>query len=450
MITMIKTGLLFPHPDNPRKDLGDLTELADSIKRQGVMQNLTVVPDEFEETYRIVIGHRRHAASVMAGVEELPCVISGMDKHEQVATMLVENMQRADLTVMEQADGFQMMLNLGDTITGISKQTGFSETTIRHRIRLMDLKRDKLEAASSRGGTIQDYIALEQIKDIKLKHKALEAIGTHNFKWQMEQCIEEEAKSVRKKEMLEWLGDWAKKVKDQPKGTSNVRYFHAFKREDFKKPKDAGKTEYFYTLNDYAISLYKTADVPEKKEKTEAEKIFSKREAELKKLSKRAFELRYAFVKEFGAAKKHSAHIYTLAFRRLTQYSHADLNNILKLLDIEKPAGEDYNSEVQDAKRKLIFGRYYEQPEKTLLLVAYACFDDKPSNDYFHAQSWQHMIEHEKNNSLDVLYDTLTALGYEMSDEEKALQDGTHELFDQPEKKAEQPEPEAVDPDDGQ
>lgn len=443
MIQNIGIERLHPHPKNPRKSVGDVAELADSIKAQGILQNLTVVPLDLVDPdaavslgdghYAVVIGNRRLAAAVFAGLDEVPCVISNMPLREQISVMLLENIQRADLTVLEQADGFQMMLDLGETISSIVKKTGFSDATIRHRVRLMELKRDKLEAAVTRGGTIMDYIALEQIKSTKLKNEVLEAIGTNNFKWKLEQAIEEEATEKRKEKMIAFFDGWATKVKDQPKDTSQIKWFHSYKLEGFKKPEDAGEVEYFYTMERYGTTLYKTADAPEKKEKTEAEKSFSKREAALKKLSKRAFELRYAFVKEFGATKKHSAEINLLVFRRLTQYSHADLNNILKLLDIEKPEGEDYNIEVQKAKRELIFERYNKQPERTMLLAAYACFDDKPSNDYFHAQSWSLEIEHEKNSSLDVLYDTLIALGYEMSDEEQQLREGTHELFVNPE-----------------
>lgn len=57
---------LFPHPDNPRKDNGDLTELAESIKANGVLQNLTVVPKE-DGSYTVIIGHRRLAAAKLAG-----------------------------------------------------------------------------------------------------------------------------------------------------------------------------------------------------------------------------------------------------------------------------------------------------------------------------------------------------------------------------------------------
>ena len=64
-IEYIHISRLHPHPDNPRKELGDLTELAASIEAKGVLQNLTVVPDN-DGGYRIIIGHRRHAAAKLA------------------------------------------------------------------------------------------------------------------------------------------------------------------------------------------------------------------------------------------------------------------------------------------------------------------------------------------------------------------------------------------------
>ncbi|MEG2624333.1 MAG: ParB N-terminal domain-containing protein, partial [Clostridia bacterium] len=86
MIRNISIENLYPHPQNPRKDLGDLTELAQSIKAQGVLQNLTVVPWNFVEQdkgkwdddyYRffVLIGHRRLAASKLAGLTDLPCAV---------------------------------------------------------------------------------------------------------------------------------------------------------------------------------------------------------------------------------------------------------------------------------------------------------------------------------------------------------------------------------------
>ena len=70
---------IYPHPENPRKDLGDLSELVESIKKQGVMQNLTVIPGHWledgewsDEAYTLIIGHRRCAAAKLAGVTEVP------------------------------------------------------------------------------------------------------------------------------------------------------------------------------------------------------------------------------------------------------------------------------------------------------------------------------------------------------------------------------------------
>ena len=69
MSDIVNIGIehIHPHPENPRKDLGDLTELVESIKKFGVMQNLTVIPQEENPgEYTVIIGHRRHAAAKLA------------------------------------------------------------------------------------------------------------------------------------------------------------------------------------------------------------------------------------------------------------------------------------------------------------------------------------------------------------------------------------------------
>ena len=137
-LIMIALGELFPHPNNPRKDLGDLTELSASIKESGVLQNLTVIdgryltPDEWAEMedenkimaeragreyepleydphnpigagFTVIIGHRRAQAARLAGLTKVPCRIVDMDYKTQLATMMAENVQRTDLTPFEQA-----------------------------------------------------------------------------------------------------------------------------------------------------------------------------------------------------------------------------------------------------------------------------------------------------------------------------------------------------------
>ena len=157
MIQYIEISKIYPHPDNPRKDLGDLTELAESIKANGILQNLTVIPyigevtgEILEGKYRVIIGHRRLAAAKLAGLAEVPCMVSDMKLREQVATMLTENIQRSDLTIYEQAQGFQMMLNFGDSVNDISGRTGFSETTVRRRVKLLALDSEKFRQSVER------------------------------------------------------------------------------------------------------------------------------------------------------------------------------------------------------------------------------------------------------------------------------------------------------------
>ena len=199
----IEVSKIFPHPDNPRKNLGDIQELSDSIKANGVLQNLTVVPQSNGQ-YTVVIGHRRLAASKKAGLPEVPCVVTEMTPQEQVRTMLMENIQRSDLTLYEQAQGFQMMLDMGETVESIAKDCGFSQTTVRRRVKLLELDGDKVKKAEGRGATLKDYMELDKIESPELKNKALDAIGTANFRDVLKKAVEEE-KNLRR--MAQWETD---------------------------------------------------------------------------------------------------------------------------------------------------------------------------------------------------------------------------------------------------
>ena len=146
---------LHPHPHNPRKDLGDLSELVESIKAVGIKQNLTVVPDRDEngdmldDSYTVIIGHRRMAAAKAAGFKELPCAIDmEITPAEQIALMLHENMQRRQLTPLEEGLGFQQLqLEFGWPVGKISEYSGFSETTVRDRLRLTQFDKTKVKKA---------------------------------------------------------------------------------------------------------------------------------------------------------------------------------------------------------------------------------------------------------------------------------------------------------------
>ena len=156
MITYIAREKLEAHPDNPRKELGDLSELAASIRKQGLLQNLTVVPHpEKTDKYRIVIGHRRFSAAGIAGLNELPCVIDeNMSYTEQLAVMMSENMQRNDLTIAERVGGVQLMMELGMSTAQVAANTGISDSSVRRYAKLAALDRKDMKKAEQRGVTL--------------------------------------------------------------------------------------------------------------------------------------------------------------------------------------------------------------------------------------------------------------------------------------------------------
>ena len=186
-IVYLNRSQLEPHPDNPRKDLGDLEELRESIREHGIMQNLTVIPtDDTLEHFRILIGHRRFAAS--EGI-----IAEGLSDREQVGIMLCENIQRSDLTYIEQARGFQMMLDLGDTVETIADKTGFSEKTIKARLEINKLDEETLGEASERFQlSIADFMNLSKIKDVEKRNEILESVdSSKNLAYEVDEYLEE-------------------------------------------------------------------------------------------------------------------------------------------------------------------------------------------------------------------------------------------------------------------
>jgi ParB family chromosome partitioning protein len=102
---MIPVDKVRPNPDQPRKALGDLRELTDSVKEKGVLEPLLVRYMPREDVYHIISGERRYHASRAAGLREVPCIEKIADDAETLELALIENLQRKDLTAFEEAEG---------------------------------------------------------------------------------------------------------------------------------------------------------------------------------------------------------------------------------------------------------------------------------------------------------------------------------------------------------
>lgn len=122
------------HPQNPRKDLGDLTELTDSIREKGITQTILVMPHPtIDGDYQILIGHRRVAAARAAGFDRLLANIAPADLSdaEQMEIMLIENLQRTDLKPSEEIDGVQALFDMGKSPEQVAKGIGKHISTVK-------------------------------------------------------------------------------------------------------------------------------------------------------------------------------------------------------------------------------------------------------------------------------------------------------------------------------
>ena len=439
---------LIAHPDNPRKELGDLTELADSIKENGVLQNLTVVPRIGEisgqptGTYTVVIGHRRLAASKLAGLKELPCVVSDMTLRDQVRTMLMENIQRADLTVYEQAQGFQMMLDMGDSVDDIARKSGFSTTTVRRRVKLLELDQEKFKKSEERGVSLYEYMELDKLKSQERKNEMLDYIGTENFKYKLKQAIDAEAAEEKRQAWIDLLSSFATQV-DSRNGYRTVKSSYVSNKPDMERPEDADTVEYFFNIEKWGYVALMVRETekrlsPEEEEAEREEQLKQDRKnADQKALSDataRAYELRADFVVKVSATaiKKNLADIVALwayaEYRDDTSWLTEE--EISQAIGMESHAEEDEDGE-DDAELTLqtMTDAISKTPEKVLLQLIYARLGDDKSEGYFRSCRNSYTMKHEENEKLDRIYALLVKLGYEMSDDEKALQNGTHDLF---------------------
>jgi ParB family chromosome partitioning protein len=128
---MIPIGKIRPNPDQPRKHIGDIRELADSIREKGVLEPLLVRYVPREDTYYIISGERRFHASQAAGLHELPCIEKIADDAETLELALIENLQRKDLTPFEEADGLQRLADQFDyTHDDIAKKIARARSSV--------------------------------------------------------------------------------------------------------------------------------------------------------------------------------------------------------------------------------------------------------------------------------------------------------------------------------
>lgn len=191
-IKLINTSLIDPHPDNPRKNIGDVTDLAASIKTNGLLTPLSVVPNG--ERYRVIAGHRRLAACKQAGIRAVPCFVLQLNPLQQLEAMVTENCQREQLTALEEADAIQGMLDLGATTASVAHRLGRSADYVRDRAKAASIKTEVRASRDDFGQiSIGQLVAIARYDGQPDRQQELaQAAGTSNFDYTLSRIERDE------------------------------------------------------------------------------------------------------------------------------------------------------------------------------------------------------------------------------------------------------------------
>ncbi len=167
------------NPDQPRTNVGDLTELARSIESKGVLEPLLVRPLG-DGRYRIIAGERRFRAAMEAGLTEVPCIEFDVPENEVVEIALIENLHRKDLHPFEEAEGYAGLASrFGYTQQRIADAVGKSRVSITEAMSLLDIPEDVREEcrrADIAARTV--LLAIARLKDPDAMREALAAAQT--------------------------------------------------------------------------------------------------------------------------------------------------------------------------------------------------------------------------------------------------------------------------------
>lgn len=189
------------HPDNVRHDVGDVTDLAASIKEKGLLEPLVLVPrhDGISDramgkaTWLLLAGHRRLAALKVAKVKTAPAVIRAdlTTRSSQIEAMVVENQHRADLTPVEEGEALQLLLDIDPKTTqgALAERTGLPKKRVSERLRLAKLGDDARAKVHTGQVTLDDALAVAAFADDETTAAALEqSLGTASFHYRLEEA----------------------------------------------------------------------------------------------------------------------------------------------------------------------------------------------------------------------------------------------------------------------
>ena len=201
-IEHIKIIDIEPNRNQPRKtfDMEAIEELAESIKRYGVIQPIIV--NKKDDYYEIVAGERRWRASKKAGLTEIPCIIRNDDERKSKEIALIENIQREDLNPIEKAQGFKQLLDdYGMKQQELADMIGMNRSTITNCLRILNLDPRVIQLALEGKLTESHCRSLLGYEDPEMQYKmAIKIIETGNSVRDIERNLKNKKNAGKHKE----------------------------------------------------------------------------------------------------------------------------------------------------------------------------------------------------------------------------------------------------------
>jgi ParB family chromosome partitioning protein len=178
-IIRLKLDQISPNPNQPRKvfDEAKLKELADSVRQDGLLQPIVVGPTDEENKYIIIAGERRWRASKIAGLEYIPAVIKEGVDDDLLRLGLIENIQRDDLNIIEEAEAYASLIkDYGLTQEMCASRVGKDRSTVANALRLLQLPRMIQDDIMDSRLTMGHGRAILSLEDQKLMRRARDMV----------------------------------------------------------------------------------------------------------------------------------------------------------------------------------------------------------------------------------------------------------------------------------
>ncbi len=176
MVRLIPIDRIDPNPRQPRSELGDIQELMESIKTKGVLEPILIRSKGAR--FEIIAGERRYFASKNLALKDIPCIQMDVNDQEAMEISLIENLQRKDLDIFEEADGLKALINLYDySHQDIAERIGKSRSTITEIISVSRIPSELRQMIKSAAITSRStIIEIAKIDDLNTMAKAVETI----------------------------------------------------------------------------------------------------------------------------------------------------------------------------------------------------------------------------------------------------------------------------------